>query len=116
MANVERGVIQPPNLVLQGLAATRSCAPLAASPAARASHVMIDAGCPGGSADLTRLVSPMAPVSHRFNVETARMPQPAAAIEPGKGAVPVNPFVATGQGIARAKASNDDAIQFERSR
>ena len=39
------------------------------------------------------------------------MPQPSSAIDPGKGAVPVNPFVASGPGIARAVAIDDDAKQ-----
>ena len=50
-------------------------------------------------------------MSLRFNVDNACMPQPPAAIEPGKGAVPVNPFLASGPGIARAVPIDDDAKQ-----
>ena len=32
----------------------------------------------------------------RFNVDQVQMPQPGSAIEPGKGAVPVNPFLPSG--------------------
>ena len=112
MAKVERGVVKPPNLELQGLAATRSAR--AASRAclrSRGPNSALHAGDPGGSADLTRQPSPVAPVSHRFNVDDARMPQPPAAIEPGKGAVPVNPFLASDPGIVRAIAIADDAKQ-----
>jgi hypothetical protein len=37
------------------------------------------------------------------------MSQPQSAIEPGKGAVPVNPFLASGPGLARANLIADDA-------
>ena len=114
MAKVERGVVKPPNQELQGLAATRSQAPRAGGPAARGSNSSILAGDPGGSADLTRLPSPVPPMSHRFNVDDAKMPQPPAAIEPGKGAVPVNPFLASGPGIARATSSPTTPRDAER--
>ena len=32
----------------------------------------------------------------RFDVSQVQMPQPASAIEPGKGQVPVNPFMPSG--------------------
>ena len=95
MAKVERGVVKPPNQELQGLAATRSHAPRAGAPATRGPN---HAPLQGGSADLTRQPSPVAPASCRFNVDDARMPQPPSAIEPGKGDVPVNPFLVSGPG------------------
>ena len=70
-----------------------------AAAAARGPNSTLHAGDPGGSADLTRQPSPVAPVNHRFNVDDARMPQPPAAVDPGKGAIPVNPFLASA-GIA----------------
>ena len=111
MANVERGVVKPPNLELQGLAATRSAVPRAEAARACASNSAVHAGDPGGSADLTRQPSPVAPINQRFNVDNARMPQPPAAVEPGKGAVPVNPFGATEPQVVRAIAIADDAKQ-----
>ena len=36
------------------------------------------------------------PNNRRFSVGDVEMPQPASAIEPGKGAVPVNPFLPGG--------------------
>jgi hypothetical protein len=32
----------------------------------------------------------------RFNVDQVQMPQPGSAIEPGKGQIPVNPFMPSG--------------------
>jgi hypothetical protein len=49
-----------------------------------------------GSFPLTESASPISPPDHRFNVGQVQMPQPGSAIEPGKGAVPVNPFLAGG--------------------
>jgi hypothetical protein len=99
MAKVERGVIKPPNQELQGLTATRSHTPRADTPASRRPNSKLHAGDPGGSADLTRQPSPVVAPGHRFNVDDARMPQPPAAIEPGKGAVPVDPIGLTSAGI-----------------
>jgi hypothetical protein len=107
MAKVDRGIVKPPNQELQGLAATRSHAPRAEMP------VM---PCPkpapqGGSADLTRQSSPVAAASCRFNVDNACMPQPPSAIEPGKGDVPVNPFLASGAAVIRVLPIVDGAKQ-----
>jgi hypothetical protein len=99
MAKVERGVVKPPNQELQGLTATRSRTPRAGVPVTRGSNSQLHAGDPGGSADLTRQQSPVVQPSHRFNVDDARMPQPPAAIEPGKGAVPVNPIAGSSSRI-----------------
>jgi hypothetical protein len=111
MAKAERGVVKPPNQELQGLAATRSAVPRAGAPRACGSNATVHAGDPGGSADLTRQPSPVAPIDQRFNVDNARMPQPPAAVEPGKGAVPVNPFRATEPNVVKAIATYDDAKQ-----
>ena len=98
MANVERGVVKPPNQELQGLAAIRSHAPRAGMAATPEHKTVLQ----GGSADLTRQPSPVAPPSTFFNVDNARMAQPPSAIDPGKGEVPINPFLASGPGIVRA--------------
>jgi hypothetical protein len=103
MAKVERGIVNPPNQELQNLATTRSQTPRAEMPALPPSTPALL----GGSADLTRQPSPVAPTSSRFNVDDARMPQPPSAIEPGKGDVPVNPSVASGSVIVRAFPFND---------
>lgn len=47
------------------------------------------------------------PPDHRFNVDTARMPQPPAAVEPGTGMIPVGPWNSQG-GPARAKGKIPD--------
>ena len=76
MAKVERGVVKPPNQELQGLAATRSHAPRAGMPATRGPNSTA-CGDPGGSADLTRQPSPVAPVS--LPVQCRRRSHAAAA-------------------------------------
>jgi hypothetical protein len=111
MANVERGVVKPPNQLLQGLAATRSAVPRAGEAQARGSNAAVRSGDPGGSADLTRQLSPVAPINQRFDVDGARMAQPPSKVDPGKGAVPVNPFHATSPNLVRAVATEDDAKQ-----
>jgi hypothetical protein len=55
----------------------------------------------GGSAPLGGQASTVTPPNHRFAVGDVKMPQPASAIEPGRGAVPVNPFQ-TGPGAAKS--------------
>jgi hypothetical protein len=107
MAKVERGIVKPPNQELQGLGATRSHAPRAEVPA----MPPLKPALHGGSADLTRQPSPVAPASCRFNVDNACMSQPPSAIEPGKGDVPVNPFLASGNAIIRTLPIIDDAKQ-----
>jgi hypothetical protein len=54
----------------------------------------------GGSASLAGGAPAIQRANDRFNVDQAQMPQPASAIEPGKGAIPVNPFL-PGGAIAR---------------
>jgi hypothetical protein len=54
----------------------------------------------GGTAPLGGQAGTIHPPDHRFNVDQAQMPQPPSAVEPGKGAVPVNPFQ-TGPGAAK---------------
>jgi hypothetical protein len=107
MAKVERGIVKPPNQEFQNLATTRSQAPRAEMPALPPPTPVLL----GGSADLTRQPSPVAPTSFRFNVDDARMPQPPSAFEPGKGDVPVDPSDACGSAIIRAFPFTDDAKQ-----
>ena len=49
-----------------------------------------------GSFPLSAGAPMVKPPDHRFNVGDAQMPQPAPAVEPGMGAVPVNPFLPSG--------------------
>jgi hypothetical protein len=107
MAKVDRGIVKPPNQELQDLAATRSRTPRAEMPVVQRPNSTLL----GGSADLTRQPSPVAPTSCRFHVDNARMPQPPSAIEPGKGEVPVNPFLASGNAIIPGFPFIDDAKQ-----
>ncbi len=102
MANVERDVIKPPNQ--QGPAGSRAAngyMPLSRDPSP--THPSNEPGAAGdrrgGSANLMGPPSPVKTPDHRFNVEDAKMPQPPAAVEPGKGAVPVIPGVPGGQGV-----------------
>jgi len=61
----------------------------------------------GGSANLAENPSPVLPPDHRFKVEEAKMPNPASAVEPGKGAVPVYPTGSVSYGIDRGNAEAD---------
>ncbi|MGO9467910.1 MAG: hypothetical protein ACLQVF_27550 [Isosphaeraceae bacterium] len=104
MPNVERDVVKPPNQ--QGPAGNRAAngfMPLARDPSpTKPSNEPGAAGDRrGGSANLAGQMSPVKTPDHRFKLEDAKMPQPPAAFEPGKGAVPVIPFVPGGQGVNR---------------
>jgi hypothetical protein len=60
-----------------------------------------------GSFPLTESASPISPPnSRRFSVGEGLTPQPASQIEPGKGSVPVNPFL-PGGGVARSLPVSD---------
>jgi hypothetical protein len=112
MPNVERDVVKAPNEPGRaGARAANSFLPLAGGPpAAHPSNEARKGGDRrGGSANLAELASPVKTPDHRFNIEDAKMPQPPSAFEPGKGAVPVNPFVPGGQGINRAYPEADMA-------
>ena len=113
MPDRQRDVVKPPNegdfkgdrrtngfLPLSG-----SGSPVTASNLSRFMH-----GDAGGSADLARHASPVVPANARFvDGDPGYTSQPDSAVEPGKGAVPVNPFLASGPGVARASRIADDA-------
>lgn len=61
----------------------------------------------GGSFPLSGGAPMIAPAQHRFNVDEVQMAQPASAIEPGKGAIPVNPFL-PGGAVARISGYEAD--------
>jgi len=111
MPNVERNVVKAPNETLRSDHRANGFLPLVGG--APAAHPSNETGARGdhrgGSADLTGLAPMTKPPDHRFNVEDAKMPQPPAAFEPGKGAIPVNPFVPGGQGINRVFPEADTA-------
>ena len=111
MAKAERNVVKPPNQELQGLASTRSAAPRPNAADSRGPNAAPYPGLAGGSADLTRQPSAVAPVNHRFDVDHAQMAQPAAAVDPGKGAIPVNPSPAARSAVAKAVWLPDDATE-----
>ena len=52
-----------------------------------------------GSFPLSESMGAVRPPNHEFQVGMAKMPQPNSAIEPGKGAVPVNPFSPDGSAM-----------------
>jgi hypothetical protein len=112
MPNVERHVVKPANETGRaGARAKNGFLPLSGEPPA--THPSNEPGARGdrrgGSADLTPLASPVRVPDHRFNVENAKMPQPSSAIEPGKGAVPVNPPVASTGRASRINSVADMA-------
>jgi len=112
MPNVERDVVKPANEPGRaGARANNSFLPLTGSPpVAQPSNESGARGDRrGGSFNLAEVASPVKTPDHRFHVEHAKMPQPPAAIEPGRGTVPVIPFVPGGQGINRAYPVADSA-------
>jgi hypothetical protein len=92
------GVVQPPNETGPGgNRAHNGYLPLVGSAGP------LPPGGPGGGdrrngcVPLAGIASPVHLPVDRFDVETAKMPQPPSAIEPGKGAIPVNPWNAMGR-------------------
>lgn len=102
MPNVERHVVKP-GPATTGNRKANGFLPLTGGPSAV--HPANEPGARGdrrgGSADLRPLASPVRVPDHRFNVDDAKMPQPPSAVEPGRGAVPVIPFIPGGEGINR---------------
>ena len=104
MPNVQRNVVNAPNEpTAAGNRKANGFVPLIGE--ASSVRPSNESGARGdrrnGSADMTEVASPVTLPDHRFRVEDAKMPQPPSAFEPGKGAVPVNPSVPSGQGINR---------------
>jgi hypothetical protein len=92
-----RGVVQPPNEARPGgNRANNGYLPLASAAGPDLSPHRGGDRCKG-SAPLGRTASPVHPPDHRFDVDKAKMPQPPSAIEPGKGAIPVNPWDVAGR-------------------
>jgi hypothetical protein len=113
MPDRQRGVVKPPN---EGdfkgdrrtngfLSLSGAPSPAAVSNLSRFMHVHA-----GGSADLVHHAPPVVLAKARFvDGDPGYTSQPQSAVEPGKGAVPVNPFLASEPGVARANRIADDA-------
>lgn len=97
-AGASRVVVKPPNEAGPcGNRASNSYAPLART---AGPHLACDHGGrnrPRGCVPLDGVASPVHPPAHHFDVETAKMPQPPSAIEPGRGAIPVDPWDTAGR-------------------
>ena len=113
MPDRQRGVVKPPNETdFKGDCRTNGFLPLSpeqspvtASNLSRSRH-----GKAGGSADLARHASPVIPANAKLVAgDPGYTPACASAVEPGKGAVPVNPVLASGQGLARSIPIAGDA-------
>lgn len=85
---------------------TRDASPIVTPNLSRYMH-----GDPGGSGPLTRMASPIVePNKTKFaDGDPGYTARPAAAVEPGKGSVPVNPFVAGQAGIVPSSMLRDSA-------
>ncbi len=96
---VEHGVVRPPNQPsAAGNGANNSYLPLSrGTGGVKPSNYGAGGDRRDGSMPLNALPSPVQPPNHRFDVGMAKMPQPPSVIEPGKGAVPVNPWNDSGQ-------------------
>jgi hypothetical protein len=111
MANVERGVVKGSNQ--EGAGGDRrnnGFLPLGGGGSTvRPSNEMGAGGDRrNGSFPLTAGGERITPPNHRFEVGMVKMPQPESAIEPGKGTVPVNPFLPGGAAARIAGQVADD--------
>jgi hypothetical protein len=92
------GVITPPNETGPGgNRANNGFLPLGGSPGPIPPAGLGGGDRRNGSFPLGGMASPVHPPANRFNVETAKMPQPPSAIEPGKGEIPVSPWNPSGR-------------------
>jgi hypothetical protein len=111
MAKVERGVVTPPNedKFKRNRRANGSLPLTEAAGDVCPSNERLRAGSAGGSADLARMQSAVAPLNRPGPpVGTSGVVQVPSAVEPGKGAIPVNPFLVSG-GLVPANRIRDDA-------
>jgi hypothetical protein len=114
MGMVEKSIVNPPNEHIKD-GNYRGSAPLgkSASPVNPPNAGIKDGDPDNGFLPLTHGASPMNPPNDsvlRFDVSKAKMPQPPSVEQPGKGAVPVNPFM-KGGGIAPAASLPDSAMR-----
>jgi hypothetical protein len=93
-----RGVVKPPNEAgPHGNRASNSSSPLArtVSPIHTCEHG--GGNRRRGCVPLDGVASPVHPPAHHFDIDAAKMPQPPSAIEPGRGAIPVDPWDTSGR-------------------
>ena len=113
MPDRQRGVVKPPNeIAFKGDCRTNSFLPLsgAGSPLPVSNLSRFIHGDAGGSADLARHASPVVLANAKLvDGDPGYTAQPDSAVEPGKGAVPVNPVLASGYGLARSIPIAGDA-------
>jgi hypothetical protein len=113
MPDRQRGVVKPPNQGdFKGDQRTNGFLPLSGAglPVTLSNLSRSMRGDAGGSADLARHASPVIPANARLaDGDPGYTSQPDSAVEPGKGAIPINPFLASGPGLARATWIADDA-------
>ena len=113
MPDRQRGVVKPPNESdFKGDCRTNGFLPLSAagSPVTASNLSRFMHGDAGGSADLARHASPVVPANAKLVAgDPGYTPECDSAVEPGKGAVPVNPILASGQGLARSIPIAGDA-------
>jgi hypothetical protein len=107
---VEHGVCRPPNeRIHEGNAMNGTVSLGKQAGDMRPPNEHLHAGDPdNGSVSLSRQGTPISPPNHRFNVANAGMSQPPSASEPGKGAVPIEPFTPLGN-PSRTTATLRDA-------
>jgi len=92
------GVVKPPNEAGPGgNRAHNGYLPLGGTAGPLPPAGLVGGNRLNGSSPLGEIASPVHLPSQRFDVETAKMPQPPSAIEPGKGAIPVESGDAPGR-------------------
>ena len=112
MPKAERGVVRPPNEEHKGDRRANGFLPLAssASPVAPTSLSRFMHGDAGGSGSLARQASDIPDHNRQFDVDNVNNSQiDNFPVQPGRGAVPVNPFLASGPGLSRALPIADEA-------
>jgi hypothetical protein len=111
MANVERGVVKGSNREGPGGdGRNNGFLPLGGGAATvRPSNQGPGGDRRGGSFPLGATGERITPPNHKFDVGMVKMPQPESAIEPGKGVVPVNPFLPSGSIAMIGAAISDEA-------
>jgi hypothetical protein len=113
MPDRQRGIVKPPNETdFKGDCRTNGFLPLSAagSPITAPNLSRFSQGVAGGSADLARHASPIVPANAKLVAgDPGYTPECGSAVEPGKGAVPVNPVLASGYESARSIPIAGDA-------
>jgi hypothetical protein len=107
---VARGVCQPPNETHKGDRRANGYLPLAGgAPTVHDPNAHLHNGDRGMSAPMTTEHGVVQRPDHTFNVNQVKMPQPASAVQPGHGAIPVNPFQVPGGPMGNAAVLRDSA-------